>query len=811
MDDFERIFQCVISKVPNQQYIDRLNYEYKQIRDQGAEQYWIQLFKSGKKFSTNKNGLLLPFLLGITPIDPIEQHIEPNIKRDPDMPDIDLDFIPEARDQIKQWASNKYGSDKVCSVGLWQTYNPKSALEDVARALGYDHKKKELIVLAKSLPTDFDDMDMDTAYKECNDFKKWVDAEPINKEIAKQAFKLVGKIKTQGRHAGGLIISRVPLIDHLPMTKLKDQWTSEWTEGRNVQLSKFGFVKYDILGLKTLSYIWNACRMIKENYNVDVNWEEIGHDNKEALYLADTLKTDSVFQFDTDIAKGILSDGGAKSLNDLMVYTSLGRPGPMPMIKHYIARRDDKNESWKSEEHPKVAEVLHDTYGITVYQEQVTAMLTQLAGFTIPEADKARKIMSKKWADQMVWVREKTLRGFSSTLVGKCPYERPEIEDGDEEKIENMRLVDEICGTKEWTWAKEYWKRLESFARYSFNRAHATSYSLQSYRCLYLKAHYPSEWWSAVLNNCDLDRIPKYIAVARSEDVQFGTIDVNNLSPTFASIGGKIVPGLLGIKNVGKKMLEDIDTSKHDYEGICDFVEHNSKNKTLMERLIKLGAFDSINKNRKLLWYWYLYTYGTTKDARQLRTAMYEKDQLPDDELEKERERLAKEYFEQYPKRKKLPKNIANWKPMKRRWGFDEFVRKSGIEGDYLFSEKLEFQNEFLGYYWDSPMDMYHYKKDKNIHHVRNLGVGKLECVILDINYRQTNAGKPFASLIVTDGMEQAKVNIWSDDLDIYDAEEYFTTGVGLCIDVTWGASFKSFSITKNGSITKLKRVEDDT
>lgn len=809
MDDFDKLYKVALHRAPGNGYIDRLKFEYTQIRNQGAEQYWINLFKSRKRYKTNKNGLILPFLLRITDVDPIASGINPNIKRDPDMPDIDLDFIPEARDIIKQWAINEYGYDKVCSVGLWQTYNPKSALEDVARALGYDHKKKELIVLAKSLPADFDDTTYEKAYGEYAEFRNWVDEEPINKEIAEQAFRLVGKIKTQGKHAGGLIISKVPLINHLPMTKLKDQWTSEWTEGRSVQLSKFGFVKYDILGLKTLSYIWNATRMIKKNHGVDIHWEEIGYGDEKALQLANKLKTDSIFQFDTDIAKGILSDGGAKSLDDLMVYTSLGRPGPMPMIKHYIERRDDAGQGWKREEHPKVTALLEDTYGITVFQEQVTSLLTNLAGFTIPEADKARKIMSKKWADQMIWVREKTLRGFSNTLTGHCPHKQPSMEKMNEEQINDMRLVDEICGTTEWTWAKEYWKRLETFARYSFNRSHATSYSIQSYRCLYLKAHYPPEWWSAVLNGCDLDRIPQYISVARSEGVKFGSLEVNNLSPNFTSVEGRIVPGLLGVKNIGEKMLKNLNTDKKDYRGIDDFVEHNGKNKTLVERLIKLGAFDQVYPSKKMLWYWYLYAYGTTKDARQLRTAMKNKHYPSDEEIQRERDRMAKEYLEKHPKRKKVPKNILTWKPIRKKWNFDEFVKYSGISGDYTYSEILEFQQEFLGYYWDSPIEMYQRTNKLNIESIKKRLSGKLECVVLNIDYRQTSNGNQFATLTVTDGMSQARVNVWSDDLDIYPAEEYFMTGVGLRIDVKWSISYKSFSVSKYGKIVKLAKKSD--
>lgn len=436
------------------------------------------------------------------------------------------------------------------------------------------------------------------------------------------------------------------------------------------------------------------------------------------------------------------------------------------MIDVYISRRDDPNLSWKSEEHPKVLELLGETYGICVFQEQLTLLLTKLADFTIPEAERARKIMSKKWADQMKWVMAKMLSGFGRNMPGACDMNR---EVSDEELVQ----LNELCGTHEWTWAKEYWKRLETFARYSFNRGHAVSYSLQSFRCLYLKAHYAPEWWCAVLNGCNLDRIPEYIGIARAEGVKFGSLDFNNLSPKFDVINNQIVPGLSGIKKLGVKTIARLNTTYHEYIDIDDFVDRNFSNKTVFERLIKLGAFDAVHPNRKALWMWYIYKYGSSSEyTRSIKKTLHS---MCDEET----------------------------KQLTRKQVFDMF------EGnDFTYKENLEFQLEFLGYYWDSPMNVFLHKIENNISNLKlSEEVGVLDCIVHKFDFRKTKNGTRYVSLMITDGSEMARVNIWSDQAAEYDTEEYFSEGTGLRIPAEYNNTYHSFNIS--GRITKLRCAED--
>jgi len=840
MGDFEKIYSFAFKEANSMgsKYIQLLEFEYEEIKKQGAEQYWIDIIKSKKKFKTNKNMLVLPFLLKLTNIDPTpDSRIDSRLKgkldiindpgafKDKDMPDIDLDFISEAKDAVIDYAAEKYGEDKVCSVGLWQTYKPRSSLKDVAKSLGYSDRLVDIEKMTKELPDEFDDATLKEALDDYQDFKEWYHHEihgADNRKIASYAFRLVGKIKTQGKHAGGLIVSSVPLSKHLPIAKIgakgKEKWTSEWTEGKNVQLSKFGFVKYDVLGLKTMQYVFDASQMIKKNHGVNIDWDEIGYDDEESYKTANELKTDSIFQFDTDVAKGILSKGGVKKLTDILVYTSLGRPGPMPMVDEYILRRDSedphttnedaKGYNWKETEHPKVLALLGDTLGITVFQEQVSALLTGLAGFTLPEAEKARKIMSKKWKDQMVWVQEKILKGFQRTLDNEvCPLIRPKLDIKDDEKMQAAKEVDTICDNNEWTWSKEYWKRLETFARYSFNKAHAVAYAIQCYRCLYLKTHFPAEWWSAVLNTCNRKKQPKYIQIAKPEGTEFGSLDINKLSIKFDVVDGKVAPGLLGIKGIGVKMTDTIDTNINDIKDVDDFITRQINNKIFMERVIKLGAFDNVHgkKSRKSLWYWYLYKHCTTAEAKEIKEEINKIFAYTPLQIEEIREQMYFEHKKKHPKSKKIPKRILNFEPklsLNREQIFNH-VKKAG---DYTLAEKLDHQKEFLDYHWDSPMDLYGSMGGHTIKNAMENGI--LECVVSDSENRRTSKGSKFLTLSITDGTNFSRIQIWSTQLDEY-GEDYFAAGTGLNMRVDFNEKYKSFNLKKDYPITKLPSIQE--
>jgi DNA polymerase III subunit alpha len=758
-------------------YSKRLVYEFKQIELQGASDYWLDLYEKNNRIENNANGLVLPYLLDLTNTDPIASNIEHNIQFQPEYPDIDIDFLPIARDHIKRYAAQKYGSDKVCSVGLWQSYKPRLAILDTCRAHGVEVTEAQK--LTKTLPDEFDDMDFDEACDAYPEFKVYADG---NREIVDMAYRLVKLIKSRGRHAGGLIISSVPIKDHIPLFRSGGQWTSAWTEGKSTQLSKFGFVKFDILGLTNLLHIWTCKKLLYQNRGVQIDWSDMNPEegragwqieadgekkpidfkDPKAIKMAHERKVETIFQFETDLAKSILAKGGVKDFYDLVIYSSLGRPGPLPLVDEYIKRRDGKEKDF--DEDPRINEILKDTYGIIVFQEQLSRFFVDICGFTIPEAEAARKAVAKKWADKLAKIKDKMIVGATKT-IGKDK-------------------------------AVEWWGKIESFARYCFNRSHALAYIIISYRCLWLKAHYPAEWWAAVMSNQNKhDKIVKYMGIARSEGVQFGMVNFNNLTRHFSVDGDLVTAGLESIKGIGAKAAMTIE-GQRDCKNIDEFIKETGKKKIVFERLIKLGAFDSAHPNRRALWKYYLYKYGTGVDARETKQHIVENLSWKEEDILKERERRKKEYFKQYPNRKKTPKAITNWKP-KITATLDQI---ENIYEDYSYKDKIKFEKEYLGYYWNSPMEIYNCS-GYTIQDAKFDGI--LEAIIEDIEIRRGANGK-FLQIFVTDGIETAKVMVWGTEYDSND-KEIFQIGMGFRARVSWRDEYSSFNVRSGTVIIPLE------
>lgn len=510
-------------------YSERLEFELKEIAKQGANQKWINYAIDKKRFASNPNHLVLPWLLGMVEEDPIASRKEPmlntvraskikefnnghgyipsDIIKDADMPDIDLDCLPEARDPIKEYAIKKYGQDiddgygAVCSVGTWQTYKFKNAIIDACAATGLV-ERHEAYELTKSLPEVVDqlkddgkaackgrvrdesgerecgnvhglsicpvcgspDTDGPTIGKLLEEHKELAEFASRYKEVVSYAIKLIGRIRNMGMHAGALIIADRSLHGNVPMSRNSSEgyWISMWTEGRSPQLSKFGYTKWDILGLKTLKYIFECIKLIEKNRGIsfghnmeglDYNDPSKGHagwyidgegqkcyidiNDEHALRLANEQKTDGIFQFDTDLAKSILNNG-VRNFEDLMLFNAMGHPGPMASIPEAVQNRDDHRGSWKKRLHPAILEVLKDNYGVIVYQEQLQTIWQNVAGFTAPEAQEARKAVAKKWTHKLKPIKDKWIEGASRTL-----------------------------GPRE---AEEWWSKMETFGRYAFNR-----------------------------------------------------------------------------------------------------------------------------------------------------------------------------------------------------------------------------------------------------------------------------------------------------------------------------------------------------
>lgn len=765
------------------EYLDRLKLEIKEIEKQGAQNRWIGLFNDNYKYETNKNGLVLPWLLKMTNVDPLQAEHE--VIQQTDWPDIDFDCLPEARDHIKKYAADKYGSSHVCSVGAWQTYKFKSALQDAARGLGEDFRVA--LKLTKELPDDVDNL-KDGGFSECSQCKtrhkdalcpecgsaetegitlgqlkeeyevlaKFTEEYP---RVVEMAARMVGKIKTMGKHAGGLIISSVPLMGNVPMgiskgTNGEKQWTSMWTEGRNTQLSKLGFIKWDVLGLKTLQYIHDACKLIKKTRNVEfdiIPWEEnnpedncLGYytddlgkrhkvvmDDPEVFQMINDIRTEAIFQFETDVQKGVLRNG-VLDYYDLQVFNAMGHPGPIAFIPEYVERRNDENESWRNNEHKGIADSLADTHGIIVYQEQLQAIWQKFANFTAPEGESARKAIAKKHTEKLKGIEAQWLKG-SIKILGK-------------------------------DLAEEMWERMKTFGRYAFNKSHSCAYIMVAYWCAYLKVHFAPEWWAAVMSGCHSDRIPKYMETAREEGVKFGTINVEEPTTKFSVDGNfKVTPGLASIKGIGKKAAEKLEgAGKQEISNIDDFVTAHGKSKTVLQRLILLGAFQKYHPNIKATWMWYQYRYCTGKDITALKSDINEQllGEWTEEKIEAERKRQEMEYRKLYPNRRVLPKKIENWKPKPN--ATRENVMALFPE-DFTLKERLVNEKEYLGYYWHSPMDVWQTTGDYTIMKLKSGEDerGITEGVIDSISLSNTKNGTKMARVKITDGISSITVILW--------------------------------------------------
>lgn len=793
-----------------EEYHKRFRQEVKEINKQGTNVYWVDNYNDGRKWDHNKNGLVFPWLLGMTPVDPVVSGVKHIWEYQKDFPDIDLDFVPDARQTIKDFATEKYVN--VCSVGNWVTYKPKSALQDVTRALGGDFR--EVIAFSKQLPDEFDELTLadhdkfleqekdpdpkvrQEAHKEVSRYKPFYDFRSKNGEIVDIAFRLVGKIKAQSTHAGGLIIADRPIDRMVPLSRIKDKlggynWTSQWSEGgAKLQMSKFGLIKYDILGLKTMQYIWQAGEFIKQSHGIVIDWRDpdpmsdppragrmIHPDGSEemillndplALRMCNELRTESVFQIETPIQKGIISEGKVKSFDDLVVYNALGRPGPMDMIPEYIARRDNNPKGWKKGQDSRIVRILDSTFGVICYQEQLTATWMEIAKFTIPEAESSRKVVAKKWQHLLPKVERRWKDGASK-----------------------------VIGEKE---AGDWWQKMVTFGRYAFNFAHSAAYSLITYHCLWLKSHFPEEWWAAVMTSCHSKKLPAYMSAARLDNVNFGQLDINNLTHQFAVVEGKVRPGLQSLKGVGEKASIKLTSVKGPFANIDEMVEKCGKAKTVFERLIKLGAFDVIHPNRRGLWMWYQYKYCSGKEITALREEIKSKFAWPVERVEQERQRQADHFKKIYSKRK-IPNKILNWLP-KIDPTRDEVM---GLYDDFDQNEKLKIEKQLLGYYWSSPLSVYK-TTGKTIQQSKTSG--KMEVVVEDLEQRTSKRGNKYYVLQVTDGIQSVPITVWQNVYDSSD-KRCFNEGVGVMVEVDFDDNRNTFKIANDSYLIPLLMVDE--
>ncbi|MGE4587180.1 MAG: DNA polymerase III subunit alpha [Mangrovibacterium sp.] len=524
-------------------------------------------------------GSVVSFCVGITNIDPIKYDLLFERFLNPDrvsMPDVDIDFDDDGRQMVLDWVTDKYGQDKVSHICTFGTMATKLAIRDVARVLKLPLPEADR--LAKLVP-DAPKMNFVKAYKESPDLQKErKSGEPEVIRTLQFAETLEGSVRQSGVHACGILISRDPLTDHIPIMPTKDEplYTTQY-DGRFVEA--IGLLKMDFLGLRTLSIIRETLENIRLSRGIEVDIERIPMDDPETFDLFSRGDTTAVFQFESPGMKKHLRNLKPNRFGDLVAMNALYRPGPMEYIPDYIARKQGRKKV--EYDHPMMEKYLSDTYGITVFQEQVMLLSRHLANFTRGDSDTLRKAMGKKIKAMMDKLKLKFIDG--------CKANPRFIEGCRELKKEPDALIDKI------------WKDWEAFASYAFNKSHSVCYAYIAYQTGYLKAHFPAEFMAANMsrNLNNITEITKLMEESKRMGINVLGPDVNESFLKFTvNPRGDVRFGMAAVKGVGSGAVTDIIKARESrfFTDVFDFVARvnlQAVNKKNIEALAMAGAFDS--------------------------------------------------------------------------------------------------------------------------------------------------------------------------------------------------------------------------
>ena len=527
-------------------------------------------------------GSVVAYCLGITDIDPIRYDLLFERFLNPDrisMPDIDIDFDDDGRGEVLKWVTEKYGQQRVAHIITYGTMATKLALKDVARVQQLPLKESNR--LAKLVPDKIPDkkLTLKNAIEAVPELKDAANSmNPILRDTLKYAQKLEGNVRNTGVHACGVIIGQQDISDIVPVATAEDKETKETllvTQYEGSVIEETGLIKMDFLGLKTLSIIKEAIENVKQTTGKAIDMDKIPIDDKQTYELFCQGKTVATFQFESAGMQKYLKELQPTEFEDLIAMNALYRPGPMDYIPAFIARKHGREEI--TYDIPEMERYLKNTYGITVYQEQVMLLSRLLAGFTRGQSDTLRKAMGKKQIDKMNELKSKFF-------------------DGGQKNGHNVKTLEKI------------WADWEKFASYAFNKSHATCYSWVAYQTAYLKAHYPSEFMAAVLsrNLSNIKEITKAMDECKAMKIQVLGPDINESHRKFGvNTKGDIRFGLVAVKGVGESAVQAIIEERDKrgpYKDIYDFVERvnlSACNKKAFESLALAGAFDALNVARE--------------------------------------------------------------------------------------------------------------------------------------------------------------------------------------------------------------------
>lgn len=579
----------VIEKLPSN-VLDRIEFELGVIADMGYEGYML-IVADLINWSKNQGivcgpgrgsaaGSIISYVTNITEIDPLKYNLLFERFLNPErisMPDIDMDYADDRREEVIAYATEKYGQDRVAQIITFGIMAARNAVRDTGRVLDMPYGEVDAIAKLIPAPIQGRHIPLSKSIHDSPELKHVYESNSRAKQVIDIAIKLEGTIRNAGTHAAGVVIAPENLVGYVPLVRASKGGVA--TQYSMNPVEDLGLLKFDFLGLSNLTIIKNTLRIMKRVYGVDLQPTQIPIDDKLTYELLSRGDTTGVFQLESAGMKRYLRELMPDKFEDIVAMGALYRPGPMQWIEDFISRKHNANLITYG--HPKMKATLEETYGIIVYQEQVMQIAKDLCGFTGGQADTLRKGIGKKIPEVLAKMKQEFIRGAIETSQV------------------DQKFVEDL------------WKSLEDFAAYSFNKSHAACYGLIAVQTAYLKAHYPSAFMAALMTSDheNLDRISIEVAECRKMGIELLPPDINESFSEFAVVPNteSIRFGLGAIKNVGLGPIEKILEAREEggkflsIEDFCRRVEASVVNKKVMESLIRCGAFDTLGDRDTLL------------------------------------------------------------------------------------------------------------------------------------------------------------------------------------------------------------------
>ena len=582
----ERLAKQALLRNPVAEYERRLNSEIEMIKKMHYEGYFLIVwdfihYARAQEVPVGPGrgsaaGSLVSYALRITDVDPLQYNLLFERFLNPErisMPDIDIDFCMRRRSELIDYVTRKYGRENVSQIITFGTMAAKAAIKDVGRAM--DIPYGEVDRLAKLVPATLG-IELKTALEQSPQLKSTIESDEKLKDLMKVALRLEGLSRHASTHAAGVVISPQPLTELVPVYKTnRDEITTQYDM---TALERIGLLKMDFLGLTTLTVLHDAVKMVQQNRGIKIDLDSLPLDDEATYKLFSSGDTTAIFQFESHGMRDILRRYQPTRIEDLTALNALYRPGPIQggMIDDFINRKQGKTKV--NYELPQLKDILEETYGVILYQEQVMQIANRLASFSLGEADILRRAMGKKKKEEMAAQRAKFLAGCEKN---KIPEKKA------------IRIFD----------------LMEEFAGYGFNKSHSCAYALLAYQTAYLKTHYPVEFMAALLTSetGNTEKVVKYINEARGMSIPILPPDVNESDLFFTPVGESIRFGMAAIKNVGEntaKAIRESRLTQGEFKSLFDFcerIESRFLNKRVFESLIKSGAMDSLGPREGML------------------------------------------------------------------------------------------------------------------------------------------------------------------------------------------------------------------